>query len=155
MIYEYSEKEMFSTYGTSDSHKEKDLELFRQRNSLHNTDFKSLKQIKLCEGSSNIYTHGHNILAESACIYEVNSSHTVFLDPVDYLTHEIYFTCSPEPKIYSCLGEKIASTESTILQINVFDYLKDVDYFVKHTEALEKKRADEIEKIEKGDQPVQ
>ena len=49
-------------------------------------DFKSLKQIKLCEGSSNIYTHGHTILAESACIYEVNSSHSVFIDPADYLT---------------------------------------------------------------------
>lgn len=73
-------------------------------------DFKSLKQIKLCEGPSNIYTHGHTILAESACIYEVNASHTVFIDPVDYLTHEIYFTASSDPKIYSCLGERLNST---------------------------------------------
>ena len=60
--------------------------------------------MKLCEGASSIYTHGHTILAESACIYEVNSSHSVFIDPVDYLTHEIYFTSSGNAKVYSCLG---------------------------------------------------
>ncbi len=31
-----------------------------------------------------------------------------------------------------------------IVQINIFEYLKDVDYFIKHTEVLEKKRAEEI-----------
>ena len=67
-------------------------------------DFKSLKQIKLCEGASNIYSYSHTILASSACIYEVNSSHSLFIDPVDYLTHEIYFTNSNEAKLYSCLG---------------------------------------------------
>jgi hypothetical protein len=32
-------------------------------------DFKSLKHLKLCDGTDNIYAHGHAILAESACIY--------------------------------------------------------------------------------------
>jgi len=27
-----------------------------------------------------------------------------------------------------------------VVQINVFEFLRDVDYFVKHTEVLEKKR---------------
>lgn len=31
--------------------------------------FKSLKQIKLCENASEIYSHNHSILALSACIY--------------------------------------------------------------------------------------
>lgn len=56
-------------------------------NLINHVDFKSMKQIKLCEGVSNIYAQGHSILAESACIYEVNSSNSVFIDPVDYLTH--------------------------------------------------------------------
>lgn len=28
-----------------------------------NVDFKSLKKVKLCEGASGIYAHGHAILA--------------------------------------------------------------------------------------------
>lgn len=36
---------------------------------INHVDFKSMKQIKLCEGVSNIYAQGHSILAESACIY--------------------------------------------------------------------------------------
>jgi len=46
---------------------------------------------------------------ESACIYEVNASHMMIVDPVDYLTHEIYFTNQnlENVKVYSCLGERI------------------------------------------------
>lgn len=55
-------------------------------------DFKSLKQFRLTESVSDIYSQSHSILLESACIYEVNPTHLFIVDPVDYLTHEIYFT---------------------------------------------------------------
>ncbi len=72
-------------------------------------DFKSLKQSKLTEGVSNIYSHSHSILLEYACIYEVNPTHLLIVDPVDYLTHEIYFTNElvENVKVFSCLGERI------------------------------------------------
>jgi hypothetical protein len=56
---------------------------------------KSNKKIKVCENPGDIYTYSHAILAESAFIYEINPSKAFFVDEVDYLTHEIYFTTSP------------------------------------------------------------
>ena len=32
VVYEYGEKEMFATFGTTEVHREKDAELFKQRN---------------------------------------------------------------------------------------------------------------------------
>lgn len=64
VVYEYGEKEMFATFGTTEVHREKDAELFKQRNFVcYSIDFKSLKQIKMCEGPSAIYAQGHAILA--------------------------------------------------------------------------------------------
>lgn len=49
VVYEYGEKDVFSSFGTVVSHQEKDLELFRQRTYLlyQTIDFKSMKQVKL------------------------------------------------------------------------------------------------------------
>lgn len=89
---------------------------------IKNIDFKSLKQLKLTEGVSNIYSHSHSILLESACVYEVNSSHLMIVDPVDYLTHEIYFTNESfeNVKLFSCLGERINSVESMVCRVDMF-----------------------------------
>lgn len=61
----------------------------------------------MSEGAAEIYSVSHAILAESACIYEVNPLNVLFIDPVDYLTQEIYFTSNENPSIFSCLGEPI------------------------------------------------
>lgn len=41
----------------------------------------------MCEGPAEIYSVGHAILGEAACIYEINPLHSIFIDVVDYLTH--------------------------------------------------------------------
>jgi hypothetical protein len=74
----------------------------------------------------------------------------VVIDPVDYLTHEIYFTNSDNTHIYSCLGEELADKRNLAVKVNLFDYIKDVDYFIKTIELLETQRAQEINRIEKG-----
>jgi hypothetical protein len=79
----------------------------------------------------------------------------VVIDPVDYLTHEIYFTSSSEARVYSCLNEEIADKRSFVVKVNLFDYLKDVDYFIKSVEVLEGQRAAEITRIEKRESEEQ
>lgn len=91
---------------------------------------------------------GHALLAESACFYEINPLRAMVIDPVDYLTHEIYFT-SGEGKVFSCLNEEITDKRSFIVRVQLFDYLRDVDYFIKQVEALEGQRGAEITRIEK------
>jgi hypothetical protein len=87
----------------------------------------------MCEGVGQIYSTSHSIIGESACIYEINPFHLLVIDPVDYLTHEIYFTSSENPWVYSCLGEEIKEKSNFFLKVNLFDYLKDVDFFIKNT----------------------
>lgn len=105
--------------------------------------------MKLCEKPEEIYSVGHALLAESACVYEINPLRAVVIDPVDYLTHEIYFTSSANARIYSCLNEEITDKRSFVVRVHLFDYLRDVDYFIKQVEALEGQRGAEITKIEK------
>lgn len=119
--------------------------------------------MKLCERPEEIFAVGHALLAESACIYEVNPLRTLVIDPVDYLTHEIYFTSAADVRLYSCLNEEIADKRSFVVRVQLFEYLRDVDYFVKQVEALEGQRGAEITRIEKREgeeveeaqQPVQ
>jgi len=81
----------------------------------------------------------------------VNPDHVVIIDPVDYLTHEIYFTNSDNTHIYSCLGEEITDKRNFVVKVNLFDYIKDVDYFIRSIEVLEGQRVQEINRIEKGE----
>jgi hypothetical protein len=92
---------------------------------------------------------GHSLLAESACLYEINPLRTLVIDPVDYLTHEIYFTSAAEARVYSCLNEEITDRRSFVVRVPLFEYLRDVDYFTKQVEALEGHRGAEITRIEK------
>lgn len=124
--------------------------MFKQSKTIIDLEFKSLKQIRLCQSPEEIYAVGHAILSESACIYEINPFKTCVIDQNDYLTHEIYFTSSDDPKIYSCLGPKIEDINSFVNKVNIFDYLKDVDYLIKAVEQMEGARGAEINKIEKG-----
>lgn len=41
----------------------------------------------MCEGIDEIYSVTHSIVAEAACIYEVNPISSLIIDPADYLTH--------------------------------------------------------------------
>ena len=90
------------------------------------------------------------MLAEGACIYESNPLGCLVVDPTDYLTHEIYFTSREAVKVYSCLGKEIPDTSNIVVNVNLFDYLRDVDYLGKQVEAMEVQRAAEIERVEKG-----
>lgn len=38
-----------------------------------------------------------------------------------------------------------------VVVVDVFEYLKDVDYFVKQVEGVEKRRVGEVERVEKGE----
>jgi hypothetical protein len=87
VYYTLGEGELFATYGTLNVAEEKDIEMFKQSNLSLNLEFKSFKTVKLCEKPEEIYSVGHSILAESACIYEINPLKAVVIDPVDYLTH--------------------------------------------------------------------
>lgn len=74
---------------------------------------------------------------------------------MDYLTHEIYFTAAANVHVYSCLNEEIADRRSFVVRVAPFEYLRDVDYFIKQVEALEGQRGAEITRIEKreGEEP--
>lgn len=130
---------------------EKDPEMFKQSKWAPILEFKSLKQIKLCQSPEEIYAVGHAILSEAACVYEINPGKICVVDPNDYLTHEIYFTSSDNTKVYSCLGAQIEDPKSFINRVGLFDYLRDVDYFIKAVEQMEGARGAEINKIEKGE----
>ena len=53
--------------------------------------------------------------------------------------------------VYNSLGSRIEDTRNIVSNVNLFDYLKDLDYFIKNVETLENQRSDEIAKIEKGE----
>ena len=46
----------------------------------------------------------------------------MIVDPVDYLTHEIYFTNESVEniKVYSCLGDRINNIESMVCRVDLF-----------------------------------
>lgn len=73
------------------------------------------------------------------------------VDNSDYLTHEIYFTNAEKVTVLNCTGEELTDQRSFVSRVQLFDYLKDVDYFIKAVEALEGHRGAEINKIEKGE----
>ncbi len=39
-----------------------------------------MKDIRLCEGSEEIYARSKAILIEKACIYEINTGSSIFID---------------------------------------------------------------------------
>lgn len=53
------------------------------------------------------------------------------------------------------MGPPIEDTKSFINKVNLFDYLKDVDYFIKAVEQMEGRRGAEINRIEKGEKEVE
>ena len=74
------------------------------------------------------------------------------VDPNDYLTHEIYFTACDKVQIFSSLGQELSEADSKnfVARVNLFDYLKDVDFFTKTVEQMEQQRGSEIGRIERG-----
>jgi hypothetical protein len=63
------------------------------------------------------------------------------VDPVDYNTQEIYFHSSEQVDVISCLGESLVNTEGKMtVRVDLFELLKDVDYFIKMVEICEKNR---------------
>jgi hypothetical protein len=75
----------------------------------------------------------------------------MMVDPVDYNTQEIYFHSSEHVDVISCLGEPLINTEGKMtIRVDLFDLLKDIDYFTKMVEISEKNRTQLIDKIEKG-----
>ena len=116
------------------------------------SEFKALKQVKLCQGAEEVYSVGHSLLSESAALYEINPLRMLVLDTSDYLTHEIYFTSTDEVRLCSSLGQHLSEAETTnfVCRVAPFDYLKDVDFFVKKVEQMEQQRGSEIDRIERG-----
>lgn len=95
---------------------------------------------KLCV-SSEIYSYSHVILRESASIYYIDRLKTVMVDPVDYNTQEIYFHSGEEADVVSCLGEVLENTEGKMsVRVDLFELLRDVDFFIKQVELCEKNR---------------
>lgn len=75
----------------------------------------------------------------------------MMVDPVDYNTQEIYFHANNKVEVVSCLGETLENTEGKMsVRVELFELLRDVDFFIKQVEACEKNRTQEIEKTEKG-----
>lgn len=63
------------------------------------------------------------------------------VDPVDYNTLEIYFY-NGNCDVVSCLGEVIPNTEGRMsVKVELFELLKDIDFFSKMVEVCEKNRA--------------
>lgn len=63
------------------------------------------------------------------------------VDPVDYNTLEVYFH-SGQNDVVSCLGEVITNTEGRMsVKVELFELLRDVDFFSKMVENCEKNRA--------------
>lgn len=55
----------------------------------------------------------------------------MMVDPVDYNTQEIYFHIG-KIEVMSCLGQLLENTEGKMsYQVDLFELLKDVDYFIK------------------------
>ena len=63
--------------------------------------------MKVCQDIGDIYAYFHSILAEGAFIYEINPLNAIFIDNVDYFTHEIHFTKEATSNMYNSLGDKI------------------------------------------------
>ena len=99
-----------------------------------------MKQVKLCQGTEDIHSVSRSLLSESACIYEINPLKMLVIDPNDYLTHEIYFTNSEKAQVWSCLGNQVEDVSCFVKRITLFDYLKDVDFFIKTIEVMETMR---------------
>lgn len=76
----------------------------------------------------------------------------MLIDPVDYLTQQIYFAVNNEITISSVTGEKIQKIESFFEKVDEYELLRDVDYFIKKIEVKEHYRAKEIERVQKGEE---
>lgn len=102
---------------------------------------KSQQKLKVCEGVGDIYAYSHAILGEAAFIYEVNPQECHFVDEVDYLTQEIFFSNSQNPAFYNVLGNPIERIGSFFEKVDPFEFFRDVDYFIKKIEKKEEERA--------------
>lgn len=54
---------------------------------MSNEGLKNNQFVKVCQNIGDIYAYFHSILAEGACVYEINPLNAMFIDAVDYFTH--------------------------------------------------------------------
>lgn len=66
------------------------------------------------------------------------------IDQADYDTQEVYFN-SRDIQILSCLGEKVNVGENIYnVRVDVFEFLRDIEFFIKNVEVAEKNMLVEI-----------